>query len=208
MDSQEDGLKSLQSALEQQGTLIEQFGERLSAQTKTLDQLGAQWDETRAAEQANASTEEDASVADLAAFKQSQSQAMASLKQQLEQQQRSLSTLGERVTTALEQSSARQVSGGIDKAELESEVARQMDARLATLSKTQSSLSSQVGELRRQQTALDAGLEAQGQNSQGDSDASEQLRSLDASRRQLTGRVASMLSQISQLEQRVARLER
>ncbi|MHC9037538.1 hypothetical protein ACYTTR_17620, partial [Cobetia marina] len=79
-----------------------------------------------------------------------------------------------------------------------------VDSRLAPLSKTQTSLSSQLGELRRQQTALSAGLEALGEASPQD----EQLRSLDASRRQLSGRVASMLSQLSRLEQRVTRLER
>ncbi|KPM77185.1 hypothetical protein [Cobetia sp. UCD-24C] len=77
---------------------------------------------------------------------------------------------------------------------------------LAALETAQRSLDSQLGELRRQQTALSAGLEA---NSQGASeDTREQLRSLDASRRQLSGRVASLLGQVSELEQRVSRLER
>lgn len=77
---------------------------------------------------------------------------------------------------------------------------------LATLESAQRSLASQLGELRRQQTALSAGLEA---SSQGASeDTREQLRSLDASRRQLSGRVASLLGQVSELEQRVSRLER
>ena len=77
---------------------------------------------------------------------------------------------------------------------------------LAALESAQRSLASQLGELRRQQTALSAGLEA---SSQGASeDTREQLRSLDASRRQLSGRVASLLGQVSELEQRVSRLER
>ncbi|MBR9797211.1 MAG: hypothetical protein GYB48_01475, partial [Gammaproteobacteria bacterium] len=77
---------------------------------------------------------------------------------------------------------------------------------LAALETAQRSLDSQLGELRRQQTALSAGLEA---SSQGASeDTREQLRSLDASRRQLSGRVASLLGQVSELEQRVSRLER
>ncbi|MDH2293826.1 hypothetical protein [Cobetia sp. 1AS1] len=77
---------------------------------------------------------------------------------------------------------------------------------LASLETAQRSLASQLGELRRQQTALSAGLEA---SSQGASeDTREQLRSLDASRRQLSGRVASLLGQVSELEQRVNRLER
>ena len=77
---------------------------------------------------------------------------------------------------------------------------------LAALETAQRSLASQLGELRRQQTALSAGLEA---SSQGASeDTREQLRSLDASRRQLSGRVASLLGQVSELEQRVSRLER
>lgn len=77
---------------------------------------------------------------------------------------------------------------------------------LTALESAQRSLASQLGELRRQQTALSAGLEA---SSQGASeDTREQLRSLDASRRQLSGRVASLLGQVSELEQRVSRLER
>ncbi|BBO56392.1 hypothetical protein [Cobetia sp. AM6] len=77
---------------------------------------------------------------------------------------------------------------------------------LTALETAQRSLDSQLGELRRQQTALSAGLEA---SSQGVSeDTREQLRSLDASRRQLSGRVASLLGQVSELEQRVSRLER
>ena len=77
---------------------------------------------------------------------------------------------------------------------------------LTALETAQRSLDSQLGELRRQQTALSAGLEA---SSQGASeDTREQLRSLDASRRQLSGRVASLLGQVSELEQRVSRLER
>ncbi|MDO6670691.1 hypothetical protein [Cobetia amphilecti] len=77
---------------------------------------------------------------------------------------------------------------------------------LTALETAQRSLASQLGELRRQQTALSAGLEA---SSQGASeDTREQLRSLDASRRQLSGRVASLLGQVSELEQRVSRLER
>ncbi|NVN55916.1 hypothetical protein FLM52_08965 [bacterium Scap17] len=77
---------------------------------------------------------------------------------------------------------------------------------LAALETAQRSLASQLGELRRQQTALSAGLEA---SSQGASeDTREQLRSLEASRRQLSGRVASLLGQVSELEQRVTRLER
>ncbi|QQK64212.1 hypothetical protein F8A90_08825 [Cobetia sp. cqz5-12] len=77
---------------------------------------------------------------------------------------------------------------------------------LAALETAQRSLATQLGELRRQQTALSAGLEA---SSQGASeDTRDQLRSLDASRRQLSGRVASLLGQVSELEQRVNRLER
>ncbi len=77
---------------------------------------------------------------------------------------------------------------------------------LTVLETAQRSLASQLGELRRQQTALSAGLEA---SSQGASeDTRDQLRSLDASRRQLSGRVASLLGQVSELEQRVSRLER
>lgn len=77
---------------------------------------------------------------------------------------------------------------------------------LTALETAQRSLASQLSELRRQQTALSAGLEA---SSQGASeDTRDQLRSLDASRRQLSGRVASLLGQVSELEQRVSRLER
>ncbi|MCO7233090.1 MULTISPECIES: hypothetical protein [unclassified Cobetia] len=77
---------------------------------------------------------------------------------------------------------------------------------LAALETAQRSLASQLGELRRQQTALSAGLEASSQGASNDT--REQLRSLDASRRQLSGRVASLLGQVSELEQRVNRLER
>ena len=77
---------------------------------------------------------------------------------------------------------------------------------LTALESAQRSLDSQLGELRRQQTALSAGLEASSQRAS--EDTREQLRSLDASRRQLSGRVASLLGQVSELEQRVSRLER
>lgn len=183
LDAQADTLAHLETelkAVEQaQQQSLPRLEQRLSDQSSRLDQQAVQLERLASQWDALRQAQDEATSED----RQTSSQALTAFKQS---QQEALDALRRR----LEQQQAS-LTGLVD-------------ARLAPLSKTQTSLSSQLGELRRQQTALSAGLEALGEASTQD----EQLRSLDASRRQLSGRVASMLSQLSRLEQRVARLER
>jgi len=197
-----DGRAALGARLDAQSATLEHLEPLVDKTSSTLDTLAArietlQSDIERAVE--NTSAEQLASLetrltalqTDLAA-QQTQTRDLQQSQQQLDEM---LKALPEPVAAADVDELASKLTGRF--APLD---------ELTALETAQRSLASQLSELRRQQTALSAGLEA---SSQGASeDTRDQLRSLDASRRQLSGRVASLLGQVSELEQRVSRLER
>ncbi|MDO6814604.1 hypothetical protein [Cobetia amphilecti] len=197
-----DGRAALGARLDAQSATLEHLEPLVDKTSSTLDTLASRIEslqsdiesevENNSAEQlASFETRLKALKTDLAT-QQTQTRALQQSQQQLSE---TLKALPEPVAAADGDELASKLKGRF--APLD---------ELAALESAQRSLDSQLGELRRQQTALSAGLEA---SSQGASeDTGEQLRSLDASRRQLSGRVASLLGQVSELEQRVSRLER
>ena len=193
-----DGRAALGARLDAQSATLEHLEPMVEKTSSTLDTLATRIEslqsdvENNSAEQlASLETRLTALKTDLAT-QQTQTRALQQSQQQLSE---TLKALPEPAAAADGDELASKLKGRF--APLD---------ELAVLETAQRSLASQLGELRRQQTALSAGLEA---SSQGASeDTREQLRSLDASRRQLSGRVASLLGQVSELEQRVSRLER
>ncbi|MEP4558428.1 hypothetical protein [Cobetia amphilecti] len=193
-----DGRAALGARLDAQSATLEHLEPLVDKTSSTLDTLATRIEslqsdiESDSAEQlASLETRLTALKTDLAT-QQTQTRDLQQSQQQLSE---TLKVLPEPVAAADDDELASKLKGRF--APLD---------ELTALETAQRSLDSQLGELRRQQTALSAGLEA---SSQGASeDTREQLRSLDASRRQLSGRVASLLGQVSELEQRVSRLER
>ncbi|MDI4661133.1 MULTISPECIES: hypothetical protein [Cobetia] len=193
-----DGRAALGARLDAQSATLEHLEPLVDKTSSTLDTLTSRIEtlqsdiESDSAEQlASLETRLTALKTDLAT-QQTQTRDLQQSQQQLDE---TLKALPEPVATADGDELASKLTGRF--APLD---------ELTALESAQRSLDSQLGELRRQQTALSAGLEASSQRAS--EDTREQLRSLDASRRQLSGRVASLLGQVSELEQRVSRLER
>ncbi|TVU69688.1 hypothetical protein [Cobetia crustatorum] len=186
LDSQADALTHLEEVNVQTDQQLSRIAEQLEALAGKVEQYADRLD--------SLASEHGESGEGVVALKRELTRELTALRARLASQQQLLDRFDKTLDT---QSNA---VAGVDS----TAVNRLIEARVSPLAKAQTSLESQVGDLRRQQTALSAGLEAQGQ-SDGSSD---QLRSLDASRRQLSGRVASLLGQMSELQQRVTRLER
>ncbi|TCJ26052.1 hypothetical protein E0X81_09695 [Halomonas sp. GDM18] len=193
-----DGRAALGARLDAQSATLEHLEPLVDKTSSTLDTLAARIESLQSDVENDSAEQLDLFEARLTALKTD----LATQQTQTRDLQQSQQQLGETLKALPEPAAAA------DGDELASKLKGRFAPldELAALESAQRSLASQLGELRRQQTALSAGLEA---NSQGASeDTREQLRSLDASRRQLSGRVASLLGQVSELEQRVSRLER
>lgn len=181
LDSQSNTLAHLENSDEQVGQQLNALAVQLGALAGKVEQHAS-----RLSTLSSGHGESGKEVVEL-------TRELETLKTRLASQQHSLEQLGKTLDTL------PKAAAGLDN----TAVSRLIEARVAPLAKAQTSLESQVGDIRRQQTAFGADMEAQAQDSNGD-----QLRSLEASRRQLSGRVASLLGQMSELQQRVTRLER